>query len=216
MIDIQSKKDKLAEAAAELKKEFFGIDETIDKIIDNISAWYLFPELSIRPHIVCLWGLTGVGKTDLIRKLCMLLDINSAFCEIQLDGNSNSTKTIGDILSYTTITPDSHGVLLLDEVQRFKTKDEDGHAIRDGGMQDLWMLLSDGTLGSRNALKSELRSFAMELDCDIYDLEQSKKKAEAGDEDEKEWVDEETNNPWSWSKKNRANKLYRFDSSISR
>lgn len=223
MIDIQSRKETLERAAINLKKDFFGIDEVIDDIIENISAWFLFREIGTRPQIVCLWGLTGVGKTDLIRKLCKELGVNSNFAEIQLDGGK-ADKSIGEILSHTTITPDSHSVLLLDEIQRFKTKDEDNRDILDGGMQDIWMLLSDGTLGSRNSLKTELMSFLAELNCDIYNLEkkESTKKADLetalknGDEVDEDEYDEEDDNPYSWGKKWDANRLYRFDNSRTR
>jgi cell division protease FtsH len=217
MIDIQRKKETLERAAANLKKEFFGINDVIDGIIDNISAWYLFPELGTRPQIVCLWGLTGVGKTDLIRKLCKELDVNSDFAEIQLEG-SKSDKGIKDILTHTTITPDSHSVLLLDEIQRFKTRDEDGRDILDGGMQDIWMLLSDGTLGSRNTLKTELLTFLMELNCDIYELEKKKSNKESAKAkgEEVEDDEEDDDNPYGWSKKWNANKLYRFDNTRTR
>ncbi len=222
MIDISEKKNKLASASTNLKKRFFGIDDTIDKIIDSISAWYLFPEISTRPQIVCLWGLTGVGKTDLIRQLCAELDVSSDFAEIQLDGNKNGQRDIGDILAHTTITPESHSVLLLDEVQRFKTKDEEGHDLMEGNMQDIWMLLSDGTLGSRNSLKIDLMNFLMELNSDIYAAEKRSNKSSKDDSnsvsgsdeaDITEEDDEDDDSPFSWGRKYNANRLYRFDNS---
>ena len=232
MIDIKRKKVILEKAAANLKKEFFGIDDIIDKIIENISGWFLFPELSTRPQIVCLFGLTGVGKTELIRKLCNELGVNSDFAEIQLNGSKNQ-GTIKEILSHTTITSKSHSVLLLDEIQRFKTKDEEGSDILDGSMQDIWMLLSDGTLGSRNSLKTELLSFLTDLNSDIYDIEDKEKKKnvrvsdqENPDEEESSEVsepsldcdddDDDDDNPYCWSKKYNANKLYSFDDNHSK
>jgi len=52
----------LDNASAVLKKEFIGLDDIIDSIIRNIKPWFLFPELQNRPHVVCLWGLTGTGR----------------------------------------------------------------------------------------------------------------------------------------------------------
>lgn len=49
-----------------LKKEFIGIDLVIDKVIDSLSAWFLFPEMQERPMIINLWGMTGVGKSSLV------------------------------------------------------------------------------------------------------------------------------------------------------
>ena len=61
---IESRKKKLEEVKTALKEKFIGIDNVIDKIIDNISLWYLTPEIQFKPLIISLWGITGVGKTD--------------------------------------------------------------------------------------------------------------------------------------------------------
>jgi len=218
MSDIKARQETLDKAAVNLKKHFFGIDDVIDDVIDNISAWYLFSELATRPQIVCLWGLTGVGKTDLIRKLCKELNINQNFCEIQLDGNTQVQRSIAEILAHTNINQEEHSVLLLDEIQRFKTIDEDGCDITDVGMQDIWMILSDGTLGSKNSLKSDLMNFLMEIHSDIYYKEKREKERknkpvdDDDDDDDDMHVDE---SHFSWGRRYNANRLYRFDNSVS-
>ena len=59
---IDAKRAVLEQVKTQLKQEFFGLDTIIDKVIDSMSAWYIFPELITRPVIINLWGLTGVGK----------------------------------------------------------------------------------------------------------------------------------------------------------
>ena len=54
---IKSKREKLEEVKLALKEKFIGIDDVIDKIIDNISLWYLTPELQFRPLIVSLCSI---------------------------------------------------------------------------------------------------------------------------------------------------------------
>lgn len=68
--------EKLSQVKAQLKKEFIGIDEVIDKVIESITSWYLIPEMNDRLVIVNLWGLTGTGKTSLVNRLIELLEIN--------------------------------------------------------------------------------------------------------------------------------------------
>jgi hypothetical protein len=80
---------QLQEIAAQLKTELFGIDPIIDRVIDSVRAWVLLPELVSRPVIVCLWGLTGTGKTQLVRRLAQLLGFYDRFVEVQMDGFSN-------------------------------------------------------------------------------------------------------------------------------
>jgi len=58
---------RLIDIAAQLKTELFGIDDVIDRVIDSLRAWYILPQCITRPVIVCLWGLTGTGKTQLTR-----------------------------------------------------------------------------------------------------------------------------------------------------
>lgn len=149
MIDlgqIDSKKKKLENARSVLKGKFFGIDNQIDSIIDRISLWYIFPDLNTRPAIVCLWGMTGVGKTDLVRNLASLLDLGDAFHEIQLSGDTDSYKTMQRALHSSRLEPNTQGILLLDEIQRYRTVTEDGHEKNEYTYSDLWMLLSDGRL----------------------------------------------------------------------
>ena len=64
---IAERSARLADIAAELKTELFGIDPIIDRVIESLRAWYVMPELIKRPVIICLWGLTGTGKTQLTR-----------------------------------------------------------------------------------------------------------------------------------------------------
>ena len=40
---IAHKQEQLNAASKALKKEFFGIDNTIDQIIEAVSSWFLFP-----------------------------------------------------------------------------------------------------------------------------------------------------------------------------
>ncbi len=67
--EITERRKVLVKASKNLKKHFVGIDSIIDEVISNIEVWYLMPELLTRPVVVNLWGMTGVGKTDLIRRL---------------------------------------------------------------------------------------------------------------------------------------------------
>jgi cell division protease FtsH len=147
---IRSRRARLYQARDELKQEFIGLDDVIDKIIGQITVWYVMPEILTRPVIVCLWGMTGVGKTDFVRRLSRKLEMTNSFFEIQMSGkksasmNPYGSSSIKDALNYSNLEPGKKGMLLLDEIQRFRTVDENGKGIRDVDSQDLWMLLSDG------------------------------------------------------------------------
>jgi len=156
--DIKTKKIKLSQISQNLKAKFIGIDDVIDKVIKYIEVWYIFPEVLTRPLIINLFGMTGVGKTDLVRSLVKELGITNKFCEIQLskngyDSNFNdcdsfnaydNNTTIKQCLTSSTIYSGDSGVLLLDEIQKYRTVSEDGSYDAPSSYKDLWTLLSDG------------------------------------------------------------------------
>lgn len=153
--DIQAKRQKLSDAKVYLKSFFIGLDPIIDQIIDNMEAWYLMPDMINRPIIINLWGLTGVGKTDLVRKLVKFFKFTDKYLEIQMDTKTTYHKSIKSILLDSNIEEGESGVILLDEIQRFRSIDDGGKEILDKDFQDVWMLLSDGKF-SGNSAKNEL------------------------------------------------------------
>lgn len=172
-LSIKTKKDKLEYARNELKNRFFGIDFIIDDVINRISSWFIFPDLNTRPAILCLWGMTGVGKTDLIRNLTSLLDLGEHFHEIQLSGGNGQSNTISGVLKYSKIQPKQQGILLLDEIQRYRTVSENGDEKNEYQYSDIWMLLSDGKLPASSAIDDV---FDLLLDVKTHEAKQGKKK----------------------------------------
>jgi tRNA A37 N6-isopentenylltransferase MiaA len=137
--------------ALQLKQELFGIDHIIDRVIESIRAWYVMPHIIRRPVIVCLWGLTGTGKTQLTRRLAQLLGFYDRFVEVQMDGFSNgnswrSVESISAMLGESGIEEGKPGILMLDEFQRFRTVSSKGDDVAVKRYQDVWQLLSDGKL----------------------------------------------------------------------
>jgi hypothetical protein len=148
--ELAQRQRQLAAAAAQLKSELIGIDEVIDRVIDAIRAWYVLPQLIQRPVIVCLWGLTGTGKTQLTRRLAQLLGFYDRFVEVQMDGFSHGagyrSSTISGMLADSGIAEGAPGVLVLDEFQRFRTVNAKREEVKVERYQDVWTLLSDGRL----------------------------------------------------------------------
>ena len=145
---LAARQAQLAAIAAELKTELFGIDEVIDRVIDAVRAWYVMPQLIARPVIVCLWGLTGTGKTQLTRLLTQKLGFYDRYVEVQMDGFSNGAgwytpDSISGMLGESGIAEGEPGILLLDEFQRYRTIDNRRQDIKVARYQDVWALLSD-------------------------------------------------------------------------
>lgn len=181
---IRIRKGRLIEAGNKLKEHFVGLDDIIDQILKNIEVWYILPELISKPTIVNLWGMTGVGKTDLVRKLVKFLGMNDSFLEIQLtNGNSDFyDNSIEGKLTSSNIDSSKPGILLLDEVQRFRTIDDQSHEVEEStNFSDIWMLLSDGKFasitGKEDLLAILFGSFYHHVDeADDYDIEPKAKR----------------------------------------
>ena len=185
---MEMREEKLQNATKELKAHFVGLDDTIDEIIDHIRVWYVMPELLSRPVIVCLWGMTGVGKTDLVRRLVRLLDFNDQFLEMSMDIDDMSSfryeTSISGVLRYSSLEPDEAGIILFDEFQRYRTIDEKGLEVQDlKRFQDIWTLLSDGCFSNSGKGKNEIIELLMEAlyhdDMKKHEEEKARKEAEA-------------------------------------
>ncbi|KFF10696.1 peptidase M41 [Chryseobacterium soli] len=149
--EIQKKKKKLDDCKAFLKKEFIGIDTIIDDVMEYLQIWYLMPEILTRPVVINLWGMTGVGKTDLVRKMVSFLEFQNRFAEIELSNTDETTwnKSVADILQSNGLSDEKPGIVLFDEIQRFNTLDADGTPVAQTKFTDFWELLSDGRLSKR-------------------------------------------------------------------
>lgn len=161
---IKKRADELEAIKSELKTYFVGLDTIIDEFINNVKIWYILPEIQTRPLIVNLWGMTGLGKTDLVRKFVNLSNFNDRFIEIQMDAESTSHRNnIQDYIENVLDNPNDEGILLLDEIQRFRTVDETGREIQSSKYKDLWMLLSDGKFESDSKNRKELTEMMYDL-----------------------------------------------------
>ncbi|HNO23161.1 MAG TPA: AAA family ATPase [Leptospiraceae bacterium] len=148
---IEERKKNLEFVRTELKDHFVGIDFIIDSLLDYIQIWYLIPEILTRPIIVNLWGMTGVGKTDLVRRLVKLLDYTDRFCEIELSNIDETSyhTSVSSVLSRNKLNDGRPCIVLFDEIQRFNTKDHDGNPLPQAKFTDFWELLSDGRLSKK-------------------------------------------------------------------
>ncbi len=172
--ELDARQSALAQAARQLKTELVGIDDVIDRVIESVRAWYVLPLLITRPVIVCLWGLTGTGKTQLIRRLAQLLGFYGRFLEVQMDGFSHGanyrSSTISGMLGDSDILEGAPGILVLDEFQRFRTRDAKGEDVKVERYQDVWTLLSDGRLPPALSTLTNIERMLAEA---IYDEERA-------------------------------------------
>ena len=182
---LKSRADALETASKNLKERFVGIDETIDELIDAMRVWALMPEALTRPVIINLWGMTGVGKTDLVRHLISSLNMQDRFIEVELS-NGDSTSwysSVGSVLTSNGLNDSATKIVLFDEIQRFRTIDSDGKDLTSAKFSDFWELLSDGRLSRRD--RNDLDLMHAEF---VHSERQQDKKHQRGEEVETEEI----------------------------
>jgi hypothetical protein len=159
--EIATKKQLLEDCKKYLKSEFIGIDGIIDELINYLQIWYLIPEILTRPIVVNLWGMTGVGKTDLIRKMVKFIDFQDRFSEIELSNidQSNWKSSVTQIFQDNNIHDEKPAIVLFDEIQRFNTLDQDGNPLPQTKFVDFWELLSDGRLSKKERYDTDYFMF---------------------------------------------------------
>lgn len=164
----QKRLEVLEKTRVELKQLFVGLDNIIDDIIRSISPWYVTPEVISRPTIVSLWGMTGTGKSSVIKKLIELLGLNEK--TIILDcGEESEVSTycttisdkIVDIFGKLESTSEIENdlVFVFDEFQHARTLDEEGHEIIKPALRSIWNIIDDGKINYYSSSKFCLEKY---------------------------------------------------------
>lgn len=144
--ELQRRVAQLDKLSLHLKEQFKGIDEVIDEVLNCVSSWYLFKEIQERPTIINLWGLTGVGKTSLVRAIVDFLAYEKMFFELDM-GNVKSydrhNMDLNDKLRELSFTEGINDVIFaLDEFQHLRSKNESGN--EQDTTREIWKLLDNG------------------------------------------------------------------------
>lgn len=160
---------KLTEIRTRLKSSLFGLESVIDQVVDSLASWYFYPDYQSRPLIINLWGMTGVGKSDLVRQLVELLDLQNNFFQFDMgeighDSSSNIKSILSD--AYLSRGPEPR-VILFDEFQLCRSISEQEFEISQKEMRAIWQLLDNGKvnyLESTNEPKGKINTMISNLE----------------------------------------------------
>jgi len=146
--EIKLKSAKLKKVSLLLKKEFIGLDFIIDEMINSIESWYLFPDGQIRPTVVNLWGMTGTGKTSLVKRLFELLEFGSVIkfdIGDWLEDNSNHQLKHKISSQLRKIKKEKNiPVFVFDEFQLGRNISKRGDDVDRSGLRIIWELIDSG------------------------------------------------------------------------
>lgn len=161
--DIISKQNRLEEIRPILKKEYKGIDDAIDQIIESIRPFYIFPKSLNRPLIVNLWGMTGIGKSSLVGRIVELLGIQHQYVHFDIGEYAHNTsewKMRYDLSDKASSCANKHLVLTFDEFQLGRTIDDKGKEIDRSSLRPVWEVIDSGKIckfAERKAVNEILR-----------------------------------------------------------
>lgn len=150
MVDVkvlEGRKKDLENAKDLLKKEFIGIDDQIDDVINLLSSWYIFPDGQMRPLIINLVGMTGVGKTSLIERLFEILGLDKSLYKFDMGYYSSSKEDLKYDLSKKVKSYNNQPVCFaLDEFQLGRSIDKTGSDLNNHGYRPIWDLMDSGKI----------------------------------------------------------------------
>ena len=145
----------LEEAAKVLKTEFIGLDKMIDELINSFKSWYITPEVNERPSVISLFGMTGTGKTSVVRRLIELLGLlhKTLFFDCGAESNDNNTDSIADKIDKYLNAEDNEVaidntsqdlIFVFDEFQHARTINESGQEVNKSNLRPMWELVDNG------------------------------------------------------------------------
>ena len=94
--------------------------------------------------------------------LGVLLNYTDKFIEIQMDMKNDYSKNVENFLENSAIDSAEPAILLLDEIQRYRTLDETGAIVDNKFFNDVWMLLSDGKFQNNSQRRAEIMDMIFE------------------------------------------------------
>ncbi|MGM0944495.1 MAG: hypothetical protein ACQEW9_04870 [Bacteroidota bacterium] len=134
---------KLLEVKAKLKIEFIGLDHVIDQLIDAVTPWCTFNDIQNRPLVINLWGMTGVGKTSLVKRFLQLWNPNESVLQFNLGSKTFFRDLLGSMENMQALTG-VPSVIIFDEFQHAKTVEGSGKELENPLDRMIWQLLDDG------------------------------------------------------------------------
>ena len=154
--EIKRKNEVIDNAIVELKKKYIGVDEQIDEIMSNVRTWYCYPQLQDRPCVINLWGLSGCSKTDSVRTIAKLLDLEEDLIYFNFaDISKKCTWEIESEIEDCVGNNKSNRIIVYDEFQYAATLDKQkDEKDNKGALKPFWELLDTGILNKRPEMRT--------------------------------------------------------------
>lgn len=134
----------ITDIRTQLKKSHQGIDEAIDRLLDAVKPWQLFAHAQTRPRVVGLWGMTGTGKSSLVRALTAQLGLTDKTFWLDA-GGCRKRDWLDEVLERVRAHHDGQPfVLVVDEFQHARTVKDGSERDEPSELRRLWEMMDSG------------------------------------------------------------------------
>ena len=157
----------LQNIAKQLKSEFIGIDYVIDRLVDSVKTWIDTDRMN-SPTVICLWGMTGCGKTHLVKRFLELSKLSDESFYFNMVDRKKLGDALGEVFKQENHITNPKSVFIFDEFQNCNTQDEmTGARLDREDLCSLWDLLDSGKFSEKKYIAETWRIYAILRDIEV-------------------------------------------------
>lgn len=134
----------LAGLPEHLRSTHLGINDAIDRVVEAVRPWYLLADAQTRPRVVGLWGMTGTGKSSLVRSLVAYLGLQDRTFWLDAGEHGRHDWLDGVLDRMRENHQNSPFVLVVDEFQHARTVKGGIEHDEPPELRRLWELIDSG------------------------------------------------------------------------
>jgi hypothetical protein len=150
-----------------LRKHHFGIDNEIQQLLDAFAPWYQFAETQTRPRAIGLWGMTGTGKSSIVRALVKESGLEDRTYWLDA-GGFKSGYALTEV--FTRMEEHLYGapfILVVDEFQYARTIEAGIPVEESDTLRRFWELLDSGRAVTWPSIFNRAVMTAKDLEGDL-------------------------------------------------
>jgi len=132
-----------------LKAEFIGLDAIIDQLIQAVIPWCIMHPSQTRPIVVNLWGMTGVGKSSLVKRFLELWNRDENIIHFNMGSKTYFRDMINSMERMYSLNGQPC-VIIFDEFQHARTMDQNMREVENPLDRIIWQLMDEGKFNFTN------------------------------------------------------------------
>jgi hypothetical protein len=121
-----------------LKREFFGLDDVLTRLVQTVHAWRSYAHLRSSPVVVNIWGMTGTGKSTLIRRVLQETGLEQRSVWIDLTHRPPADAVRRDLRDGLERSLPEPTVLVVDGIQEARSMDGEGLELESQAFGEIW------------------------------------------------------------------------------